>query len=877
MQILFLTFSLVFGLGASLAVTCTVTISQEYFDKYTTVTMGLIAAGSSFGTLVMAPLSQFLLDTVGWRNSLRVYAGTCGFSMLCNMLLIPISRPNKNRFDNVRTSPLRKLMEDLKLWKNRVFVVWTCAITCVMFGYYIPYVHMVSYAADCGISPNKASFLIMILGTSTASGRILFGKIIQFGLLDRVRMHQLSMVITGAGTMFLPMIKSFSGLAAYIVIVGLVDGCYVVLLPLLTCSLMGSEKMVLAWGFLIGTASFTFMLGPPVAGFLYDATGSYNLAFHIAGIPILSGAIIMFLIPWAQRTSETNNILQDLEVSRNLEDDEIVDFITLSKVPSLVSTTRSKITLAGSRRDNEPIQPESVSLMDADWGAYFVNNLNQVTFLPGNVISRPGMREADFDLQALERNEQVLSDMLRTSAISPVSPIRISGAAAAALIIGSSPRCQSLRSGSRRSDVINISSSTPRRHPRPFTRGRDDADEPGGCSNDAACQTNLTFSVYSPSNQFASAGRSPSKVIISPSKVIISPSKAFSPSRGLSPLRHVVLNERQARSGSPPTATTSSNESDSRYTDGLIIFDTIPEYVSKTNLTEIQNRTDDQFSEAASTHRHEQPIDDRVSEPASACCHEPPASSPSMRNRETIPTGHRPDYPQFYTSHNRKDYSVGPKNVAFETQPVDIPIPDVDVTDQCSDYEMFQMELPPSPPKEDECIPMMPSTPVPIRKRLPDSDTTQHTDDSLDNADVSDFVSQSTESPVSTQPPPQNKPASPSSTAGTVTNAETVPDVGERRSALKTCLATRDDPLVTTPEPPRRTASTTTVQPGAVFVMDPLSPPEADDNFMAGASSATPDSRQVMSDNLLTRSVKSTESKEDFIGPVRSTYSSSTI
>ena len=48
--------------------------------------------------------------------------------------------------------------------------------------------------------------------------------------------------------------------------VGLVDGCYVVLLPILTTSLVGLENSVLAWGFLIGTSSITFTLGPPVAG-----------------------------------------------------------------------------------------------------------------------------------------------------------------------------------------------------------------------------------------------------------------------------------------------------------------------------------------------------------------------------------------------------------------------------------------------------------------------------------------------------------------------------------------------------------------------------------------------------------------------------------
>lgn len=108
--------------------------------------------------------------------------------------------------------------------------------------------------------------LIMVLGISTAIGRIMFGKIVGLGVLNRLHMHQLSMVVTGTAVMMLPMIRSFTGIILYVVIIGLVDGCYVVLLPVLTVSLMAGENSVTAWGFLIGTSSVTFTLGPPVAG-----------------------------------------------------------------------------------------------------------------------------------------------------------------------------------------------------------------------------------------------------------------------------------------------------------------------------------------------------------------------------------------------------------------------------------------------------------------------------------------------------------------------------------------------------------------------------------------------------------------------------------
>ena len=69
----------------------------------------------------------------------------------------------------------------------------------------------VSYAIDQGISPDKAAILMMVLGAATASGRLMFGKIVQMGVLNRLHMHQLSMVVTGTGVMLLPLITSYLG------------------------------------------------------------------------------------------------------------------------------------------------------------------------------------------------------------------------------------------------------------------------------------------------------------------------------------------------------------------------------------------------------------------------------------------------------------------------------------------------------------------------------------------------------------------------------------------------------------------------------------------------------------------------------------------
>lgn len=55
-------------------------------------------------------------------------------------------------------------------------------------------------------------------------------------------------------------------------------------------------------------------------GAINDMMGSYDLAFHIAGLPIIAGSLVLFLIPWAQRTSKTTNVM--IVVSEyNVDDD----------------------------------------------------------------------------------------------------------------------------------------------------------------------------------------------------------------------------------------------------------------------------------------------------------------------------------------------------------------------------------------------------------------------------------------------------------------------------------------------------------------------------------------------------------------------------
>lgn len=46
--------------------------------------------------------------------------------------------------ERIKSSPARKFVLDLSLWKNKAFVVWSIAIGLCKVGYLVPWVHMVS-------------------------------------------------------------------------------------------------------------------------------------------------------------------------------------------------------------------------------------------------------------------------------------------------------------------------------------------------------------------------------------------------------------------------------------------------------------------------------------------------------------------------------------------------------------------------------------------------------------------------------------------------------------------------------------------------------------------------------------------------------------
>ena len=145
---MYFTFSLVLGLGACFILnSCYLVIGQHFQEKLSMAT-GIVAVGASLGVLYTGPLLQVLLDSFGWRGTLRIM--TASFALVCILSLA--FNPNVENIVQVET--IANNGNEVEERKGIYFYcsVWTfptfsAIAISQMFGYfgiYIPYINLVS-------------------------------------------------------------------------------------------------------------------------------------------------------------------------------------------------------------------------------------------------------------------------------------------------------------------------------------------------------------------------------------------------------------------------------------------------------------------------------------------------------------------------------------------------------------------------------------------------------------------------------------------------------------------------------------------------------------------------------------------------------------
>uniref|UniRef100_A0AC11DF64 Solute carrier family 16 member 10 n=1 Tax=Ovis aries TaxID=9940 RepID=A0AC11DF64_SHEEP len=307
---LYLTYGIIFACGCSFAYQPSLVILGHYFKKRLGLVNGIVTAGSSIFTILLPFLLRVLTDSVGLFHTLRVLCIFVFVLFLAGFTYRPLASSAKDKdgttkgsdrlslFSRRKFSPPKKFF-NFAIFKVTAYAVWAVGIPLALFGYFVPYVHLMKHVNEKFQDEKNKEVVLMCIGITSGVGRLLFGRIADYVPgVKKIYLQVLSFLFIGLMSMMIPLCRVFGGLIAVCLIMGLFDGCFISIMAPIAFELVGAQDVSQAIGFLLGFMSIPMTVGPPIAGLLHDKLGSYNVAFYLAGIPPLIGGAVLCFIPW---------------------------------------------------------------------------------------------------------------------------------------------------------------------------------------------------------------------------------------------------------------------------------------------------------------------------------------------------------------------------------------------------------------------------------------------------------------------------------------------------------------------------------------------------------------------------------------------------
>ncbi|XP_058968691.2 monocarboxylate transporter 10-like [Pocillopora verrucosa] len=301
------TYGFLMGFGNTTIYSTSMLVVLKYFVKWRSVAVGLVASATSVAVFAMTQFVQALLSAFGWRWAMRGIASLFLMCGLCSALYLPVNKAKESdeqTSDRIGTD--KKKENEPHVLKNRRFLVFCSANTIVMFGYYIPVVHIIKHCEqELQIPEHKSFILFTYLAGASVISRLAFCKLGDFQCVSRFSLYQVSVVIYGICVLLLPFVKTFNSLVIIFVVFGLMDGGALGQFSLLVLGCVGQRKVNQGWGYAMFSVGFGVGTGPPLAGFMADESGSYAVAFYLSGVVLIAGAAITLLMKFVKQTDVT--------------------------------------------------------------------------------------------------------------------------------------------------------------------------------------------------------------------------------------------------------------------------------------------------------------------------------------------------------------------------------------------------------------------------------------------------------------------------------------------------------------------------------------------------------------------------------------------
>ena len=272
----YLTFGVGVGMGMSAFYVPLSTVATKWFTARRGLAVAIISGGNGFGTLLVSPLSRWLISAFDWQMALLILGDLAWLVVIPAGLLIR-NHPEElgvSAYGGRSAGPSRPEMGSREALRSLPF--WIISLThfvcCVAHSGAI--LHMVAHATDQGIPVMSAATVLGVSGFTAMLGRLISGMLSdRFGAKRTLIAALAFQAVTVLPFLFARDLGTFYALA---ILFGMAYGGVMPLYALITRDYFGERVMGTAYGGVFFISSIGMGIGSVGGGYIFDLLRSYQ-------------------------------------------------------------------------------------------------------------------------------------------------------------------------------------------------------------------------------------------------------------------------------------------------------------------------------------------------------------------------------------------------------------------------------------------------------------------------------------------------------------------------------------------------------------------------------------------------------------------------
>jgi MFS family permease len=268
-------------------------VLANWFTERRGLAMGIALSGSTVGGSVKTLVAGHVFQVAGWRTAYLMLGLPMILVVVPLVALVVRSRPPGTvKMTVAQSAELLEGFETGEALRTRSFWMIVLANFCFAVTATGSLIHMAAYLEGIGYRTAAAALVISVIFAFAALGKVVMGFVAD-RLSARIALV-ICFVTQAAGLAIVFGAARIGLLLIFVPIYGMAIAAPLMLLPLVTAESLGIKR----YGSLSGLAglaqTFGAMVGPIVAGHIFDVTRSYTTAFDLCIALMVAGALISY-------------------------------------------------------------------------------------------------------------------------------------------------------------------------------------------------------------------------------------------------------------------------------------------------------------------------------------------------------------------------------------------------------------------------------------------------------------------------------------------------------------------------------------------------------------------------------------------------------